>query len=186
MSTRSLLFAAALVSIPTVAAAQAADKPPDPRIGFFGGFGLYAGEISCDGPNCSGVRKAGGGEGHVGYAFSRKLGLIGDLWWMASSEDDVTITFINGSVGLRWWVAPIFWIQGGVGSGHASVRYAGIIDIEGTSDSIPTGFLSVGLELVQSKRFALDVALRIAQGSETEGEDTTGRMTGVGVGFTWF
>jgi hypothetical protein len=49
--------------------------------------------------------------------------------------------------------------------------------------------LSVGLEVVKSKRFALDIALRIAQGSSTDdegGRDSTGRMTGVGVGFTWF
>src|SRR5688500_5863672 len=152
MSTRSWLFALASLAVPSVAAAQAPpEEKADPRVGLFGGFGLYAGEISCEGDNCSGVREAGGGEAHVGYNFSPKLGLIGDFWVMENREDDVRITFFNGSIGLRYWLAPIFWIQAGLGSGHARVRYEGLIDIEGTSDSIPTALLSVGLELVQSK-----------------------------------
>jgi hypothetical protein len=188
VSTRSWLFTLALVCVPSLAAAQPPPppEPESPRVGLFGGGALYVGEISCEGSNCDGVREAGGFSAHVGYNFSEKLGLIGDFWVMQNREDDVTITFLNGSIGLRYWLVPVFWIQGGIGSGNARFRYDGLIDIEGESESIPTGMLAVGLELVNSKRWALDVSLRIAQGSETEGEDTTGRMTGLGVGMTWF
>ena len=190
MSTRSLLAAFAVLVVPSVAAAQPSpvnEPPPNPRLGFFGGGGLYAGEISCEGPNCSGVRKAGGGEGHVGWNFSPVMGIIGDLWWMESREDNVSITYINASVGLRYWIAPILYGQVGLGNGHASIRYDSVLGtFSDKTDNIPTVLLSLGLELVRGPRWALDVNLRVAQGSSTDGDDTTGRMTGIGIAATFF
>lgn len=199
MSTRSLLtaslaLAAATLAAPAVAAADPGDHPhphvrEDARLGFFGGFALVGGEISCEGNGCSGVREAGGVEGHVGYAFNRKLALMGELWAMDSRKDNISIAYVNTSVALRYWVAPILWVQAGLGSGHSRVRYTGIIDLEGRSDNIATGMLAAGLEVIQSKRWSMDVELRFAQGASEDAdgnEVTTGRMSGLGVGFTWY
>jgi hypothetical protein len=194
MSTRLLLVSTLLLVAPAVAAADPGDHPhphvhENPRLGFFGGFGLAAGEISCEGNGCDGVREAGGVEGHVGYAFNDKLALIGEVWAMENREDDITLTYINTSVGARYWLAPIIWVQAGIGSGHARVKYTGIIDIEGRSDNIATLMLGAGIEVIRSKRWAMDVELKFAQGAneDADGDEvTTGRMTGLGVGFTWF
>lgn len=199
MSTRSLLtaslaLAAATMAAPAVAAADPGDHPhphvrEDARLGFFGGFALVGGEISCEGNGCDGVREAGGVEGHVGYAFNRKLALMGELWAMDSRKDNISIAYVNTSVALRYWVAPILWVQAGLGSGHARARYDFLGERESRTENITTGMLAAGLEIIQSKRWSMDVELRVAQGSSEEtltGEPTTGRMSGLGVGFTWY
>ncbi len=199
MSTRLLLccalLATATIAVPASAFADPGDHAhphvhDNPRLGFFGGLGLHAGEISCSGDTCGGVREAGGIDGHVGYAFNDKLAIVGEVWAMSGREENnFTISYINSSVGVRYWVAPILWLQAGLGSGHARVKYSGIIQAEGRSDNVATGMLAAGIEVLRSKRFALDVEVRIAQSASEDSDGnqvSTGRMTGLGVGFTWF
>lgn len=194
MSIRSLRLAltlgAAALLAPAVAAADAdPEAAKNPRLGLYGGFALHAGNISCEGDNCGDFREAGGFDGHVGYLFNDKLGLHFDLWLMSSSQNDVTLTFSSATVGVRYWVVPIIWLQGGLGVGHANWRYQGIIDFEANSDDVPVLQLGAGVELIRSKRWAMDLEGKIAWGSSTDDDgnrDSTGRMVGAGVGFTWF
>jgi hypothetical protein len=193
MSTRSFVLSiAVLCAAPGVAAAQAhTEPPPDPRVGLFGGFGLHAGNMSCEGDNCPSFRKGGGFDGHIGWAFTPKIALIGDLYFLGSTEDNLTITQTFATIGVRAWLVPIIWVQGGLGNAHATFNYdAGIFgNIESRTDDVPGLVVAAGLELLRSPRFSLDLELRLGlgfYGDEGDEQDTTGRNTSLGVGFTWF
>jgi hypothetical protein len=190
MSLRSLAIAFSILAIPAVAAADSGD--PDPRVGFFGGFGLHAGNLSCDGQNCNEFRKAGGADGHAGWGFNDKVGIVFDLYVLTSKEDNLSITQGMATVGARYWVVPIIWLQGGIGAAQASYKY----DFFGTTfsdhtDNAAAVMAAVGVELIKSPRFALDVQARVGYGfygdsNEDNEPDDTGRSASLGVGFTWF
>jgi len=187
MSTRlsivsSLVLAAALAA-PQIASAQPAQQHE--RHGLFGGGALWGGNISCDGDNCGGFRKAGGASGHIGFMFSPRLGVLIDAWAMGSSENNVDITYVTGTVDLRYYLAPIIWVQGGVGNGHAIVSALGF---SARGDDVPVGELAAGVELARGHSWALDIEGKVAQGTSTSanGGVSTGRMVGLGVGITFF
>jgi hypothetical protein len=182
---RAVLVAAAIALAPTLAAAQPGAEPLRQRHGLFGGLGLYGGNISCDGSDCGGFRAAGGAAGHLGYAFTPRLGVVFDAWAMTSKENDVAITFVSATIGLRWWLAPIIWIHGGVGNGHAVISVGGF---SGRGDDVPVGHLGAGIEVVRGRSWALAVEARVAQGTSTD-EDAgvqTGRSAGVGATLSFF
>ena len=191
MSLRSLVLALALVSVPTIAAADPDDV--DPRVGLFGGFGIHAGNMSCSGKNCNTFRKAGGADVHIGWGFNDKLALIGDIYVLTSKEDNLSITQTLATIGVRYWVVPIFWVQGGLGGASAQFSYdAGILGTYNAhSDNAAAATVAAGFEVVKGRRFALDIEARLGYGfypgnSTTNEPDDTGRSTSLGVGFTWF
>ncbi len=160
--------------------------PPPVRAGLFGGGGLWAGNISCDGTNCGDFRKAGGGNGHIGWMFSPRFGVLVDVWAMTSSENNVSLTFLTTTVNVRYWLANAIWIQGGVGNGHAIVRVGGF---QGRGDDVPVVEAAAGFEIVRGRNWAVDVGLKVAQGSTTVSEEDnvqTGRSTALGAHFTFF
>jgi len=186
----ALALAASALLVPAIASADP-DGNETKRFGVFGGLALHGGNISCEGDGCGDdFRKAGGADGHVGWLFNEKLGLMLDFWGMSSKENDTTISYVAATVNIRYWVAPIFWLQAGLGYGHANVKVETAIgDFEGQSDDVPVGQLGIGVEVVRGTNWALDVEAKVAQGTETDDNDanaTTGRMVGVGVGFTFF
>jgi hypothetical protein len=193
MSTR-LLVASLVLLAPSVAAGQrTTDPPPHPREGLFGGFALHAGNISCEGDRCEGFREAGGVSGHAGWGLSPTLGGVLDLWVMSSKEDRLTLTHVIASAGVRYWLVPILWIQGGLGLASASWRYdATLFQLEDRTDNVPAIFAAVGLEVLQSPRFAIDVQLRLGYGfydDDDDGDgraDQTARSASLAAGFTWF
>lgn len=197
MSTRSALLALALVSVPSVAAAQssaAPDTPQHPHVGVIGGFGLHAGEIACKGDVCDGVTEAGGLSGHLGWGFGPKVALVGDLWVMAHTEDNLTLHQTMVTANVRFWVLPILWVQGGAGGASAGWKYDGPLGtrFEDTTENVPAIAVGAGLELLKGKSFALDVQLRLGLGfydedNDGDGEaDQTGRSSSLAVGFTWY
>jgi hypothetical protein len=156
------------------------------RHGLFGGGGLYGGEISCEGNCGESFRSAAGANGHLGYKFSHQLALIFDLWAMTSSQNDVEITYVMASGGVRLWLAPQFWVQGTIGSGHANVRVG---NLEARGDDVPIGQLAVGFELVKGYSWTIDLQARIAQGSSTDdfgNNVSTGRAAGIGAAITFY
>lgn len=184
------LVVLALLLVPSIALAETEPRPKPQRYGLMGGLALHGGNISCEGNGCGDVRKAGGGSGHIGWMLDEKMGLLLDVWGMSSEENNVTISYFTGTVNFRYYLVPIFWVQGGLGNGHATVtsRILGV-QFEGRSDDVPVGLLSAGLEVVRGPRWALDVQAKVAQGTSTddnEADATTGRMASIGVAFTWF
>jgi hypothetical protein len=180
------LIVVATLSLPSLASAQPALAIPEvERHGLFAGGGLWGGNISCDGSDCGGFREAGGANGHVGYLFGPNFGILIDAWAMTSSKNDVSITYVVGTINARLWLTPRVWVQGGVGNGHAEVR-VNVFGVRG--DDVPVGELAAGVELVRGPNWALDLSGRVAQGKSTEanGDVTTGRAAGVGVSMTWY
>jgi hypothetical protein len=188
---RRALVVVGTALIPTFALAQDPPAPPV-REGLFGGVGLYGGNISCNGSACGNFSKGGGGAGFIGWMFSPQLGVLVDGWAMtakdSSGNSDVTLSFISGTIDVRYYLAPAFWIQGGLGNGHAEV-HVGAFAARG--DDVPVGLIAAGLELVRGRSWALDVAFKLAQGTSTKsdsasGDATTGRMVGLGANITFF
>ncbi|MGE0872101.1 MAG: hypothetical protein AB7P03_26320 [Kofleriaceae bacterium] len=168
------------------AAEPAAPSPPAGRHGLFATSGVWAGNISCDGMDCGGFREAGGLGLQVGYMVTPRFGVLADVWGMTSSQNDVSITFVTATLNARYWLAPVIWVQAGVGTGHARVSWG---PFSGASDDVAVGAISAGIEVVRGRRWAVDVAAKLAQGSSTdvEGDQVqTGRSTGVGVSFVGF
>lgn len=178
------VLACAALAIPGVAGAQPM-APPAERHGVFGGGGLFGGNISCDGADCGGFREAGGLSGHVGWMFGPRLGVMVDVWAMTSSKNDVAITYVAGTLNLRYWLANALWIQGGLGNGHAVITYRGLA---ARGDDVPVGQLAIGFEVVRGRTWSIDVAGKVAQGGSTDdaGNVTTGRSAGIGAHLTLF
>ena len=181
-----VLVASVLLAAAATASAQPISPPvPTERHGLFFGGGLWGGNISCDGSDCGGFRAAGGGSLHIGYLFTPRFGLLFDGWAMTSSKNDVNLTFVTGTLNVRYWVAPVIWIQGGLGGGHAVISVGGFA---ARGDDVPVGQLAAGFEIVRGRSWALDLQLKVAQGTSTDdgAEVQTGRSAGIGVAFTWF
>jgi hypothetical protein len=204
-----ILLAILLAVVPRLASAQAPDgggapapapvyQPPPPppptpptRHGLYGGFGLFGGNISCNGTNCGNFSKGGGAAGYLGYMLSDRLGIALDIWAMTARDstttNDVTLTFVTGTVDVRYYLASAFWIGGGLGNGHAEVH---VSIFQARSDDVPVGLIAAGFELVRSHSYAIDIAFRFAQGTSTSnnassGDATTGRMVGLGADLTF-
>lgn len=182
-------FALLLVA-PRLAAAQTAPGPAPAaaarvRHGLFGGIGLYAGNISCDGANCGDFREAGGAGGHLGWMFYPRLGVFVDAWAMTSKQNDVSISYVSGAIGARYWVANPLWLQAGIGNGHAEIRVGGL---SARGEDVPALMLGAGLELLRGPSWALDIEAKVAWGSETdaEGDVSTGRMAAIGASLIWY
>jgi hypothetical protein len=172
-------------------AAQPYEPVPPPaapeRHGLFAGGGLWGGEISCDGMDCGGFREAGGAGLQIGYLLSPRLALLSDTWVMTSSQNSVSVTFVTSTLGARAWLTPALWIQGGVGIGHAKVTWGPFTTA--MSDDVPVASAAVGYEIIRGRKWALDVSLKVAQGSKTDNEGnavSTGRQSGIGVNFVGF
>jgi hypothetical protein len=188
------LVGAALCGLAGTALAQSA-APPPPRVGFEGGFGLYGGEINCENENgefCDGVNEAGGIDLHANYFFNPSLGLFFDVFPMAHTQDDVTLTHTIVTAGLKWRPVPILTLAGGIGSAQARWRYEGIINLDAETDTVPAILLSAGLEVLRGRSFALDLQARLGVGFYEEDENNNGRAdiqgknVGFGAALTWF
>jgi hypothetical protein len=185
--TKLSIFVGAAVAIAGATPARADDLGPPPvhHLGLFIGGGLWGGNISCDGQDCGSFRAAGGPSVHIGYKFAPRLAVVGDVWAMTSSQDNLALTFVTATANLRVWLAPGLWVQGGIGNGHAILSANGL---SARSDDVPVGLLAVGLTVASAPRWTIDVALQVAQGTSTSSDAsaTTGRSSGLGAHFNWY
>lgn len=150
------------------------------------GLGVNLGEISCQGDLCDGVTEAGGVELHVGSMVGARAAVGVDLWAMAHTEDDFTLTHVIATVGMRYWLLPRLWIRGGVGLAQGRWRFdARVIELEDETEHVPAIMGAIGLELVVGRRFAMDLQLRGGTGFYDE-DRTRARNVGAGLGFTWY
>ena len=156
------------------------------RQGIILGGGLGVGHISCDGADCSDVNSAGGLNLQIGGMVAPNLGLMVDAWGMSHSDGDnatFTHTLVTGA--LRWWLAPRLWLQGGVGVAEASWHYADtVVDYQSKSDTVPALMGGIGLELLSSPTFAMNLELRGGTGFFEN--DTRVRNLSLGVGVDWY
>jgi hypothetical protein len=146
------------------------------RKGFIFGLGVGGGKITCDGcESLSGPAV----EIHLGGMLTDKMALVFDGSGVSREEDGVTLTSVVAGAALQYWVSPRVWVKGGIGSGQ--VRASGN-DIDVSSER-GLGFLGgIGVEVVQKKRFAIDLQARFTT-AKIEGERTNNVFALVGFNF---
>lgn len=155
------------------------------RDGLAIGVELGGGHMECAGEGCDGVTEAGGLSLNVGAMLTPNLAIMADGWIMGHTEDRLTLTHAMATIGPQLWVGP-FWVRGGIGVARASFNYdAGIIDIGDKTESVPAAMAALGVEVLSTKDFALDVRLRGGTGFFHDG-DTQVRNLSLGVGANWY
>lgn len=168
------------------ATAEAPAGSPAAREGLLLGVGLGLGEISCSGERCNGVTEAAGIDVHVGSMVGSRAAFGVELWVMAHNADGFTLTHAIGTVGMRYWLLPRLWIQGGAGVAQGRRRYdARVIELQDQTDYVPAIMGAAGYELVVGRRFAMDLQLRGGTGFYSS-DTIRAHNVAVGLGFTWY
>jgi hypothetical protein len=209
----SLAFA---VAVPTVAAAQPTAAPgaaaaPSPyyqpaaqpapvlrpyhaprprRVGWELDVAAQAGEINCSGALCNDFREAGGLSAGATYMIGPRLGINGQIWGMAHSNDGWTVAQVITTVGVELRPFPILSLQAGVGHAHAHQSWD-FGNVAVGSDDAPAFMIGASLDVVRARTWALDVQLKFGTGfyDDEDGDgdpDVIARNIGLGVGVTFF
>jgi hypothetical protein len=186
----TILALACTLGAAAAAGAQPAAQAPAPRDGMLIGFGIGAGEISCEGDGCNDFTEAGGVEFHIGGMLTPRLALMFDLWVMGHTHDNLTITHTIATGAVRYWVVPRLWLQGGLGGASAAYRWDGVfVNLEDRTETVPGVMIGAGYEVAASRTFAIDLQFRAGTGfyGEEDGRaDLQAHNVWLGVGFTWF
>ncbi|HWN66319.1 MAG TPA: outer membrane beta-barrel protein [Haliangium sp.] len=149
------------------------------------GVELGGGHMECEGVGCDGVTEAGGLSVNAGVLLTPNFGIMADGWMMGHREDRLTLTHGMATIGPQLWIGP-FWVRGGVGVARASFNYdAGIVDIGDKTETVPAAMAALGLEVISTPDFALDVRLRGGTGFFNDG-DTEVRNLSLGLGANWY
>jgi hypothetical protein len=199
-------FATVLVTVTILgvsaspAAAQSAQSPggyPPAYVtarsdGMMFGVAVGGGDLSCTSESdvCDGVTEAGSISGHVGMMFGPRLAAVFDLWVMAHTEDDFTISHTIATVGAQYWLMPRLWVRAGVGGAHAGYHYDGpFVEVGDRTKTVLGVTVAAGVDVISRPRFTLDVQLRGGTGfygDDDDDDDVQAHNAGVQVGFTWF
>ncbi len=156
------------------------------RQGVIIGGGVGVGHIACDGADCSGVNEAGGINLQLGGMIAPDMGLLVDAWGMSHRDGDhATFTHAILTGAIRYWLVPRLWLSGGVGVAEASWHYSSdVVDFQSRSDTVPAVMGAIGLELLSSPAFAMNLELRAGSGFFEN--DTRVRNVSLGLGVDWY
>jgi hypothetical protein len=187
VSAGVLITAAASASADTVILASG--TPSNDRSGLVLGASIDGGNLGCQtksGDDCgNGTHAAGGLSVHVGLMVGPRLAILGEAWAMAHTEDSLTATQALATANVRAWLTPRLWLQGGVGAARSKISYdSSLFMVSSTSATVPAIAAAIGLELVHSSSFGLDVELR--GGSGLYRDDVRIYNAALGVGVTFF
>lgn len=147
------------------------------RKGFIFGIGAGGGSMGCDGcESTSGLAV----ELHVGGMLTEKVALVLDSSGVSRSEDGGTLSSVVAGPAVQFWASPRVWVKGGVGGGFLQASYD---NVTVTSDA-GLGFMGgVGVEVLQKKKFAIDLQVRFTT-AKIEG-DRYNNVFGL-VGFNFY
>ncbi len=161
------------------------------RRGLMLGFGLGGGAMeSSSGPieciDCS-DSAMGSANLHIGYMLNPRLGVMYEAWGTAQKLDaaeSATLVQVLSMAAAQYWVTPRVWVKGGIGTAHLIERYKPSME----GKKIDTGLAvmgAVGVELLQGRKFAMDVQLRGGSGTYDGIGDriTQGSLQ---LGFSWY
>ncbi|HET6610497.1 MAG TPA: outer membrane beta-barrel protein [Kofleriaceae bacterium] len=201
---RSFLCVAAMaalaLALPRTASAQPNDfarRDQVNRDGFIIGFSVGGGHLSADCEGCGDSLGAFAADLHLGGMINPRLAITGDVWVLGHSEEiegldgDLIVTQAIVTANARYWIAPIFWAQAGIGAAQLGYRFdSSTVNVEDESDTAPAITLGAGIEAIQSDTFTLDIQLRFGAGFYTEddgvNQDTTVRNLSLSAGFNWY
>lgn len=183
-----------VLSTAGVASAQdysaTASANPDDRQGVVLGGTIDGGNLGCqtkNGDNCgsSGAKAAGGFSVHAGGMVTPALAILGEVWGMAHTEDNITASQVLVTANIRGWVAPRLWLQGGLGVARSQISYSsGAFMASDASSTVPAFMAAIGVEVVRSRTFGLDIEARGGTGFYES--DARVWNAALGVGATFF
>ncbi|HVZ86309.1 MAG TPA: hypothetical protein VHG72_05030 [Polyangia bacterium] len=166
--------------------------PPQPRgvyrsgliLGFAGGVGGLSAN-NC-GDECGVAFMF---EGHIGGMISPRAALMFEVWgadhpWTDVSGDSLETINTFWTAALQYWVTNQVWVKGGLGLGVIHIE-----DNDTLDETTATGFAlfgAVGIELVQSYNFALDLQLRAGNGFYGENQGGDAQNYGLLLGVNWY
>ncbi|HVV88216.1 MAG TPA: hypothetical protein VHE35_34480 [Kofleriaceae bacterium] len=184
----TIVFGAATCAFLSPASARPWRHDHAPRTGGTFGIGIGIGHISCedsDGNDCGGGDlPAGGISLRAGSMLSPETSLSAELWGMTHREDGQTVTqgILAGVV--RGWVAPILWLEGGVGVARTTSEYdIGVGTEVSQSDVVPAGVAGIGVEVLSAPDLAIDLELKGGAGLYEDDLRVFNASFGVGVSF---
>ena len=158
---------------------------PTYRSGLVIGGGIGFGALSADqcGDLCGGALSL---EGHIGGMVDPRLAMMFDAWTtihpIPGSDGQTTNTLYTGA--LQFWPMPMLWLKGGVGLGNTQISSNSV----GTLTDA-TGFAilgAVGVEIVQSGWFALDLQGRLGHTFYAQADGGPITNFAFMVGFNWY
>ncbi len=137
--------------------------------------------------NCTSNPIAVEADGHIGGFISPRLALMaeGQINAKTVSSDfyDDTVLSQNAlMIAAQFWITPQLWIKGGIGFAQLYADNAYEVWDFGTGGVIMG---AAGYELMSARNFAIDLQVRLIQGSYDSFNDNVTSGT-VGVGFNWY
>jgi hypothetical protein len=163
-----------------------------PREGLELGGGLQAGNMFCQSANpndCNGATAAGGGDLQAGWFMSPQLGVVLDIWAMAHTENNFTISQAVNTIDLKFRLNPILYVQGGIGAAHVTLSYGGLQYSPTTQDAFAV-MGALGLVVLRGHRFDLAIEGRFGTGFYNQDQNgnaqTIARNAGIGAQLTFF
>jgi hypothetical protein len=194
---RTAIVAAMLLGGASVAQAQYAQPGYGPPPGYYpppAGYyrnglvaGLAIGFGALDASGCDSTCGAGLSlEGNIGGMINPRMAVLFDAWTtihpIPNTDGDTTNSIFAGA--LKYWATPIFWLEGGAGLGHTTVSSASAGTLGDSTAFALMGAL--GIELVQSGPFALDLQGRIARTFHSDADGGAINNFAFLVGFNWY
>jgi len=169
------------------------------RQGLAMGFGLGVGNMSFEsGPiecyDCETDPAAVGFDFHIGGMLRPRMALLFEVWGTTKQVDYAGNTLFTQALvmgALQYWLTPQLWIKGGLGIATLSYSIDGeSVEVEcGQPNGEPcTGGAvmgAVGYEIMSSRKFALDLQLRLGTGVYQGIDDQVNAGT-LGVGVNWY
>jgi hypothetical protein len=165
----------------------AGGPPPRPgrvlyRDGLVLGIALGAGRA---GWSCDGCNSYGGfaGEFHIGGMITHQLALEGDFSTVVRSVGYDQFVSVNmAHFAAQFWPAQILWLKAGIGLGVLSYddNYYGY---SASSNAGVSALFGVGVEVLQTYNFALDIQFRV---TGTRFDNDTINTVALMIGATWF
>lgn len=156
------------------------------RSGLVLGASVDGGNIGCQtksGDDCGdGMHAAGGVSIHAGAMIGPRLAILGEAWGMAHTQDSLTASQALATANVRAWLTPRLWLQGGLGVARSKISYDNdFFMASATSSTVPAMSGAIGLELVRSPVFGLDIELRGGSGLYRDDVRIYNVALGVGV-----
>lgn len=141
------------------------------REGIIVGGDLGFGHISCSGDGCDSFTEAGSFGLHIGGMITPRIAVMADAWWMLHTEDRLTVSQGIFTGAVRFWAIPRLWLQLGLGAARVDYTYSGTFSsINDHTEWVPAFQIGVGVEIIATHHFALDVALRYGTGFYSDGD----------------
>ena len=160
------------------------------RTGLVVGGSIDGGSVTCgtrNGDDCgdNSAKPAAGLSLHAGKMIRPELAILGEIWGMAHTEHALTASEVLVTANARAWLMPRVWVQGGLGAARSEISYKTMAFMAtGASTIAPAFSAGVGVEVLQSRGFGLDIEAR--GGSAFYESDARVWNFGGGVGVTWF